>query len=56
MIKQFRIWLARKILGNYCPCYQMGYHSMVDFQQRSADAIKQHAERKQKTSWDDIPI
>jgi hypothetical protein len=39
MIKQFRIWLARKILGTHCPCYQMGYHVMVDFQQRSADKL-----------------
>jgi hypothetical protein len=47
MIKKFRIWAARKILGNYCPCYQMGYHNMVDFQQRSADAIAKHKERKE---------
>jgi hypothetical protein len=46
MIKKFRIWLARKILGNHCPCYQMGYHSMIDFQQRSADALAKHKERK----------
>jgi len=46
MIKQFRIWLARRILGKHCPCYQMGYNSMVDFQQRSADAIAKHKERK----------
>jgi hypothetical protein len=46
MIKKFRIWLARRILGNHCPCYQMGYHTMVDFQQRSADAIAKHKTRK----------
>ena len=46
MILQFRIWLARKILGNYCPCYQMGYHNMVDFQQRSADALAKYNNRK----------
>jgi hypothetical protein len=46
MIKKFRIWLARKILGNHCPCYQMGYHVMVDFQQRSADAMARHKARK----------
>jgi hypothetical protein len=46
MIKKLRIWTARKILGNYCPCYQMGHHSMVDFQQRSADAMSKHKERK----------
>ncbi len=31
MIKNFRIWLARKILGNYCSCYKMGYHNLCDF-------------------------
>jgi hypothetical protein len=56
MIKQFRIWLARKILGDYCPCYQMGYHTMVDFQQRSADAIKRHAKRKEPAKMSDIPV
>jgi hypothetical protein len=39
MIKKIRIRLARWILGQHCPCYVMGYHRMVDFQQRSADAI-----------------
>lgn len=46
MIQKFRIKLARWILGKHCPCYQMGYHSMVDFQQRSADQLKQCEERK----------
>ncbi|CAM3729003.1 hypothetical protein POPA111323_05450 [Polynucleobacter paneuropaeus] len=41
MIKAIRIKLARWILGHHCPCYQMGYHSMVDFQQRSADKLKE---------------
>jgi hypothetical protein len=49
MIKKFRIWLARKILGTHCPCYQMGHHRMVDFQQRSADAIRKHQEKKSKS-------
>jgi hypothetical protein len=49
MIKQFRIWLARKILGTHCPCYQMGYHSMVDFQQRSADALAKHQVKKRES-------
>jgi hypothetical protein len=40
MIQRFRIWLARKILGDHCPCYQMGSDRMVDFQQRSADKLK----------------
>jgi hypothetical protein len=46
MIAKLRIKLARWILGRHCPCYQMGYHSMVDFQQRSADALAKHKERK----------
>jgi hypothetical protein len=46
MITKLRIKLARWILGRHCPCYQMGHHSMVDFQQRSADAIAKHKERK----------
>lgn len=53
MIKKFRIWLARKILGDYCPCYQMGYNRMVDFQQRSADALAKHAQRKSKSAETD---
>ena len=46
MIQRLRIRLARWILGKHCPCYQMGYHTMVDYQQRSADAIAKHKERK----------
>ena len=46
MIKKLRIKLARWILGNHCPCYQMGYHTMVDFQQRSADTLKEFNKRK----------
>jgi hypothetical protein len=46
MIQQIRIKIARWILGKHCPCYQMGHHSMVDFQQRSADAIAKHKARK----------
>jgi hypothetical protein len=48
-MSKFRIWLARKILGNHCPCYQMGYHNMVDFQQRSADALARHNQTKDQT-------
>lgn len=48
MIQKLRIKLARWILGNHCPCYQMGHHNMVDFQQRSADAIAKHKARKTK--------
>jgi hypothetical protein len=40
MIQKLRVKLARWILGKHCPCYQMGYHSMVDFQQRSADQLE----------------
>ena len=47
MIQQLRVKLARWILGRHCACYQMGYHSMVDFQQRSADAIARHKARKE---------
>ena len=46
MIKTFRIWLARKILGDYCPCYRMGYHNMIDFQQRSADKLAGFKKKK----------
>jgi hypothetical protein len=38
MTQKFRIWLARKILGQHCACYQMGYHNMVDFEQRCAES------------------
>jgi hypothetical protein len=47
MIQQLRIRLVRWILGDHCACYRMGYHSMVDFQQRSADAIAKHRARKE---------
>jgi hypothetical protein len=40
MIQKLRVKLARWILGKHCPCYQMGYHTMVDFQQRSADQLE----------------
>jgi hypothetical protein len=46
MIQRLRMRLARWILGRHCPCYQMGHHVMVDFQQRSADAIARHKARK----------
>jgi hypothetical protein len=46
MIQKLRIKLARWILGKHCPCYQMGYHTMVDFQQRSADQLAKANERK----------
>jgi hypothetical protein len=46
MIKKFRVWLARKILGAHCPCYQMGHHTMVDYQQRSADKLASFNKRK----------
>ena len=45
MIQKLRIKLARFILGKHCPCYQMGYHTMVDFQQRSADQLAKAQER-----------
>lgn len=39
MIQKLRIKLARWILGKHCPCYIMGHHVMVDFQQRGADKL-----------------
>jgi hypothetical protein len=45
MIQKLRIKLARWILGKHRPCYQMGYHNMVDFQQRSADQLVKAQER-----------
>jgi hypothetical protein len=47
MIQKLRIKLARWILGNHCACYRMGYHNMVDFQQRTADTIAKHKARKE---------
>jgi hypothetical protein len=32
---KFRLWLARKILGQHCGCYVMGYHPLCDFRKRS---------------------
>jgi len=46
MIEKLRIRLARWILGEHCPCYRMGYHNMVDFQQRSADELAKHKGQK----------
>jgi hypothetical protein len=46
MIKKIRVRLARWILGQHCPCYVMGYHSMVDFQQRSADSLMKKVVKK----------
>jgi hypothetical protein len=34
MIKKLRIKLAIWILGQHCPCYQMGYHKLVDYSKR----------------------
>ena len=52
-MSKFRIWLARKILGKHCPCYQMGYHVMVDFQQRGADALAKHNRKKSAITFND---
>jgi hypothetical protein len=46
MIQKLRVKLARWILGKHCPCYQMGYHTMVDFQQRSADQLEKAKQAK----------
>jgi len=40
---KLRIKLARWILGQHCLCYQMGYHTMVDFDQRCADNLTKKA-------------
>ena len=45
MIQKIRIKLARWILGKHCACYQMGYHTMVDFHQRGADQVAKSQER-----------
>jgi len=47
MTKKLRIWLARKILGNYCACYRMGYHTLCDYKQRTADAAAYQQARKE---------
>jgi hypothetical protein len=46
MMQKLRVKLARWILGKHCPCYQMGYHSMVDFQQRSVDQLEKAKQAK----------
>lgn len=46
MMQKLRVKLARWILGKHCPCYQMGYHSLVDFQQRSADQLEKAKQAK----------
>ena len=47
MMTGLRIKLARWILGKHCPCYQMGYHTLCDYQQRSRDAIVKQKERQE---------
>ena len=46
MIQKLRVKLARWILGKHCPCYQMGYHSLVDFERRSADQLERTKQAK----------
>ena len=46
MVEKFHIKLARWILGKHFPCYQMGYHNMVDFQQRSEDQLAKAQQRQ----------
>jgi hypothetical protein len=50
MMQKLRVKLARLILGKHCPCYQMGYHTMVDFQQRSADQLEKAKQAKSVNS------
>lgn len=45
MIQKLRIRLARWILGEHCPCYRMGYHNLVDFEQRCTEAKAKHQSR-----------
>jgi hypothetical protein len=50
MMQKLRVKLARWIPGKHCPCYQMGYHTMVDFQQRSADQLEKAKQAKSVNS------
>jgi hypothetical protein len=48
MMQQLRIKLARWILGKHCPCYQMGYHTMVNTEQwvkEKKDERRKHTSR-----------
>jgi len=47
MIQQLRIKLSRWILGKHCACYQMGYHTMVDFRERSCQRMSSQDATKQ---------
>jgi hypothetical protein len=47
MIKRLRVRLARWILGHHCACYRMGYHTLCDYNQRSADSIARQQTRKE---------
>jgi hypothetical protein len=47
MIQNLRIKLARWILGEHCPCYRMGYHNLVDFEQGSREAKARHQARQE---------
>jgi len=37
--------IVKQALAEHCSCYKLGYHPMVDFQQRSAEAIAQQKAR-----------
>jgi hypothetical protein len=50
MMQKLRVRLARWILGKHCPCYQMGYHPMVDFQERSAAQLEKAKKAKSENS------
>jgi hypothetical protein len=56
MVQKLRIRLARWILGKHCLCYKMGYHTMVDFQQRSADQLAKSQERKNTINFTNTPM
>lgn len=48
MIQKLRVRLARWILGGHCECYRMGYHHLVDREQRCKDLAVQDLQRKTK--------
>ena len=44
-IEKFAELIVKQALPEHCSCYKLGYHPMVDFQQRSAEAIAQQKAR-----------
>jgi hypothetical protein len=50
MIKSLRIRLARWILGTHCPCYQMGYHTLIDFEKAAAESAANYRGQRKTSS------